>query len=191
MGRGGQIHDLLNAGLAKNGSAGLPAGVDIGMISEDRKGVSGDGSGSHVDDAGQQFSGHAVEIGQHEEQSLRGREGDGQRACQQRSVNRGCRPGLRLQLGDYKRAAEDVFQTVFRPFVTELGHGGGRGDGIDGGGFAVGVGYVGSRLTAVHSLGRAGILQGGLRVCCLSGFGIRKIHKDLLKWKFEKSSFQT
>ena len=67
MGHRRQIHDLLYAAFRKNSHTRLAAGIDIGMISEDGQCMGGNGSGGNMNHAGEQFSRHAVEIGEHQQ----------------------------------------------------------------------------------------------------------------------------
>ena len=87
MGCGRQVHNFLHAALGENGHAGLSAGIDVGMVAEDGQGMGGDGSGGHMDDAGQQLPRHAVETRQHEQQSLGSGESSGQGTGQKRAVD--------------------------------------------------------------------------------------------------------
>ena len=65
-----QIHDLLYSGTCPDGSAGLAAGIDVGVIAEDGESVGRQRTGCNVKNTRQQFSRHTVEVGDHEEQSL-------------------------------------------------------------------------------------------------------------------------
>ena len=94
MGCRGEIHDFLDAALGKHGHACLTAGINVGMIPEDGQRMCGDGSCRHMDDAGKQFPCHAVQVGQHQKQTLGGGESGGQTACQQRAVDCRCRAGF-------------------------------------------------------------------------------------------------
>ena len=52
MGNRGEVHDFLDAGGDKNGSAGLTAGIEVGMIPENGQGMGCDSSGSHMNNTG-------------------------------------------------------------------------------------------------------------------------------------------
>jgi hypothetical protein len=49
------------------GKTGLANGHDVLMVAEDRQGVGGDGPGGDMQDAGQQFTGHLVHVGDHQQ----------------------------------------------------------------------------------------------------------------------------
>ena len=98
MGHGSQIHDLLRVVLAEHGEAGLTAGHDVGMIAEDVQRVGGDGTGGHVEHAGQQLAGDLVHVRDHQQQALRRRVGGGQSAGAEGAVDGTGSAGLRLHL---------------------------------------------------------------------------------------------
>ena len=131
MGHGGQVHDLLNAALGQHGKAGLAAGHHVGVVAEDVQGVGGHGTGGDVEHAGKQLARDLVHIGDHEQQALGGGVSSGQGAGGQRAVNGAGGAGLRLHLDDLDGIAEDVFQSGGGPLVNVVGHGAGRGDGVD------------------------------------------------------------
>ena len=70
MGDPGQVHDLLDTAVGQQCKTGLPGGVHVGMVSEDRKGVGRHRSGAHVEHAGKQFTGDFVHVGDHQQKSL-------------------------------------------------------------------------------------------------------------------------
>ena len=152
MGHGSQVHDLLNVILAQHGKAGLTAGHDVGMIAEDVQSVAGHGTGGHVEHAGQQFAGDLVHIGDHQQQTLRGRVGGSQRTGCQRTVDGTGSTGLRLHLAHLDGGAEDVLLTVGCPLVHIVCHGRRRGDGVDTRHFGKGVADIRSRVVTVHGL---------------------------------------
>ena len=123
VGHGGQVHDLLHVALAQHGKAGLAAGHDVGVVAEDVQRLGGHGTGGHVEHGGQQLAGDLVHVGDHQQQTLRGGVGGGQRAGGQRAVNRTGGAGLGLHLHHLDRRAEDVLQAVGGPLVHEVGHG--------------------------------------------------------------------
>ncbi len=62
------------------------------------------------------------------------------------------RAGLGLHLTDVERLSVDVFEALARPLVRDLAHGGRGRDGVNGRGFAHGVGHMRCRGVAVHRL---------------------------------------
>ena len=132
MGHGRQVHDLLHVALAQHGKAGLAAGHDVRVITEDVQRLGGHGTGGDGEHGGQLLGCDLVHIGDHQQQTLRGGVGGGQRTCAQRAVNCTGGTGFRLHLHHLDLRAEDVLQAVGGPLVHEVRHGGRRGDGIDG-----------------------------------------------------------
>ncbi len=150
-----KVHHFLDAAAEEYGSPCLAAGIYIGVIAKDGQGMGGDSPGCHMDYPGKEFPCHTVEIRQHQQKALGGSESSGQRSRKERPVHGPCSPGLRLELGDGKTLSVYVFPVFPSPLVAEFCHGGGGGDGVDGGHLAVGIGYMGCRLVAVKGLGGA------------------------------------
>ena len=117
VGDSAQIHDFLHVGLAQHGKAGLTAGVDVGVVTEDVQRLSSDGTGGDVENCGQQLTGDLVHIGDHQEQTLRRGVGGGQRARTQRAVDGTCRARLGLHFHHLDGGAEDVLESLCGPLV--------------------------------------------------------------------------
>ena len=90
----GQIHRLLRAVGTQHRKTGLPAGVNIGMITENVQRVRRNAAGGNMDNARQQLAGDFIHIGDHQQQSLRRRIGGGQRTGCQSAVHRAGRAAL-------------------------------------------------------------------------------------------------
>ena len=100
--------------------------------------------------AGSCSAGDLVHIGDHQQQTLRGGVGGGQRTGAQRAVNCTGGAGLRLHLHHLDLRAEDVLQAVGGPLVHEVGHGGRRGDGVDGCNLRERIGNVRRCVVTIH-----------------------------------------
>ena len=146
----GQVHDFLHVGLCQHGKAGLTAGHHVAVITEDVQGVAGQGTGAHVEHAGQQLASDLVHVGDHQQQALGGRVGGGQGTRVQGAVDSTGRAGLCLHLLHLDGGAEDVLPPRRGPLVDKVSHGAGRGDGVDCCDFGKRVGYVGGSVVAVH-----------------------------------------
>ena len=72
MRHGGQIHDFLHVALGEHGEAGLAAGHNVGLVTEDGQGVRSECARRHVEDGRKQLTGDLVHIRNHEQQALRG-----------------------------------------------------------------------------------------------------------------------
>ena len=142
MGHQAQVHGFLGRVGTQEGKAGLAGARDVLMIAEDGQGVSGHGARGHMEHAGQKLARDLVHVGDHEQEALRGGEGGGQRAAHQKTVDRARGPGFGLHFADGRHLAHQVFFALSRPFVGQLTHDGRRGDGIDGGRVAHGVGDI-------------------------------------------------
>ena len=145
-----QIHNLLYTGRAEHGIAGLPAGIHVGMVAENRQRMRRECAGGHVDDVGQQLAGDLVHIGDHQQQALGRRIGRGQRTGLERPVHRARGAALRLHFRHLDRTAEQVFLPGGRPYVGHLCHNGRRGNGVDGGDVGERIGYMRGGVVAIH-----------------------------------------
>ncbi|MPN24337.1 hypothetical protein SDC9_171734 [bioreactor metagenome] len=79
---------------------------------------------------GKQLSGNFIHVGDHQQQTLRGRERRGQSARDQRAVHRARRAAFRLHLRDTHLLPEQVLASRGSPFVGDFGHRRRRSDGI-------------------------------------------------------------
>ena len=145
-----QVHDLLGIGGGKHGEAGAPAGHHVAVVAEDVQGVGGHGAGGDMDDAGELFPGDLEHVGDHEQQALGRGKGAGQGAGGQRAVHRAGCAGFRLHLHQLDLLAEYVFPAARGPAVRQLGHNGGRGDGIDGRHIGKSISHVRGGGVAIH-----------------------------------------
>ncbi|OPY77541.1 MAG: hypothetical protein A4E70_02570 [Syntrophus sp. PtaU1.Bin005] len=131
MGDQPQVHDLLGGSRGEEGKSRLTDRIDVRVVPENAEGLAGDGSGRHMEDRRQQFTGDLVHVRLHEQKALRRREGRGKRPRRQRAVNRGCRPSFGLHFHDFKRLAEDVLFFTRGPFAAVFPDGARRRNRID------------------------------------------------------------
>ena len=162
VGDAADVHAFLHGGGGQHGKAGLTAGHGVGVIAEDGDGVGADGTGGDVHDARQHGTGNAEHGRDHQHQALGGGVGGGQRAGLQRAVHGAAGAGLGLELHQLHGLAEEVLFAVGGPVVDVVGHGAGRGDGVDGGDFGERIAYVCGGLVAVHRFEDFGISHWGL-----------------------------
>ena len=131
VGDTGQIHHFLHRRGGEHGEARLAGRHHILMVAEDRERLRRQRTGRNMEHAGEQLARNFVHIGNHQQETLRCREGRSQRPALQRSVHgTGC-TGLGLHLNDFHGLAEDVFAALGRPFVHEFRHSRRRRDGVD------------------------------------------------------------
>mmetsp|Transcript_373 Transcript_373/g.902 ORF Transcript_373/g.902 Transcript_373/m.902 type:complete len:222 (-) Transcript_373:54-719(-) len=121
------------------------------MISEDRERLACQGPRCHMEDARHKLSCDLVHVGNHEQETLRGRESRGQSAHGQASMYSASRSRFGLQLRNAHGHAENVAQALRRPGLGELSHGRGRRDGEDEAIIAQAVGHVSCGLAPVPS----------------------------------------
>ena len=119
----GQVHRLLDAAFSQHGKAGLPAGHDVALVTEDTEGIGAQGAGCHVEDTRQQFAGNLVHIRDHQQQALGSRIRRGERTGLQRTVYSPGRTAFGLHFDDFDSLAEHVFDTLGRPFIDMFSHG--------------------------------------------------------------------
>ena len=164
MGDEAHVHDFLHGVGREHGKARLTASHDIGVVAENAEGVRRERSGGDMEDAGEQFARDLVHIGDHEEKTLAGGEGGGQRACGKRAVNGARRACLGLHLGYFKDIAEDVLSALTRPLVAVFRHGRGGGDGVN-------SRNIGKRIRYMRRSGitvDCHLFHRDLRISCLS-----------------------
>ena len=155
-GDGAEVRDtchvvsLLDRAARQHGEAGVAAGHDILVVAVDGEGVGSQRTGADVEDAGQQFAGDLVHVGQHQHEALAGGIGAGQRTALQRAVDGAGSAALVLHLTNLHRLAEEVLPALGAPLIDELCHGGRGSDGIDGRDLRKGIGSVCRRRIAVH-----------------------------------------
>ena len=136
---GGQVRHQRHVGRLLHGvggqhrKAGLAAGHDVAVIAKDVQRVIRQRARGDVEHARHQLAGDLVHVRDHQQQTLGSGERGGHRAGGQGAVHgaRGAR--LRLHLGHADRLAEQVETPVGGPLVGHLGHGGRRGDRVNGG----------------------------------------------------------
>ena len=97
----------------------------------------------------EEFAGDLVEVGNHQQEALRGGERRRQRTAEEAAMDGAGDTGLGLELGDAGHLSPEVFFAGGGPFVAGLGHRGGRGDRVDGDELVEPVGDGGDGLVGV------------------------------------------
>ena len=152
MGDQGQVHAFLHRGGAEEGKTGLAAGHDVLVVTEDGQRVGSQGTGRNMEDAGKQFTGDLVHVGDHEQQALGSGVGAGQGAGGQHAVHGTGGTGFGLHFNNFKLLAEHVLLALAGPDVGVLAHRRGRGDRVDRRHLAERVGNVRRRVIPVDGL---------------------------------------
>ena len=118
----GKVHNFLYAGFAEHCASGLTTGINIGMITENRKSMCGNCAGRNVEYARKQFAGNLVKVRDHEQKALGSGIGCGQRTGCKRTVHSTGSTGLRLHLGNLNNITENVLPTFGCPLIYMLRH---------------------------------------------------------------------
>ncbi len=103
VGDEGHIVGLLDGLGGEEGEAGGAGSHDIGVVTVDVEGLAGDGTGSDVEDAGEELTGDLVHVGDHEEEALGGGEGGAEATGGEGAVDGTGGTGLGLHLDDGTR----------------------------------------------------------------------------------------
>ncbi len=135
----GQIVDLLHRASGDQAPPGVAAAHHIGVVAEDRQGVSRHGARGDVDHAGAELTRDLVHVGDHQQQALGGGEGHSECTAGERAMDSTGRAGLGLHLHHAQLLAEDVGAPLGRPLVRHLAHAGRGCDRIDRGDIGKGV----------------------------------------------------
>ena len=131
MGDKSHIHGFLHAVGGEHRETGLAAGHNVAVIAKDGQRVRGQRAGGNMEDAGKQFAGDLVHVGDHQQQALRSSVGRSERARDERAVHSARSAGFGLHLVDMHSLAEQVQTAMRRPFVDVFSHRRGRRNGED------------------------------------------------------------
>jgi hypothetical protein len=131
VGNQGEVVGLLHGFGGEEDAAGGAAGHDVGVVAEDREALGGERAGAHVQGQRHELAGDLVEVGNHQQEALRGGERGRERAREERAVHGTGGAALGLHFHDARDLAPEVGFAGGGPFVARLGHGRGRGDRID------------------------------------------------------------
>ena len=122
---------FLNRVGSDHGKAGLTAGHNVGMVTENRKRMISQRTGTHVENARKQLAGDLVHVRDHQQKALGRREGRRQRARLQRAVHGAGRAGFGLHLRNADLLSKQVHSIMRCPIVCDFGHRRRRGDRVD------------------------------------------------------------
>ena len=129
------IVGFLNGVGAEHREAGLTAGHNVAVVTENAETLASERAGGNVEDRRSELTGDLVHVGDHEEQALRRRKGRRQRAGRQRTVHGTGGAAFGFHFDDRGNRAPDVRLRERGELIARLGHGRGRGDRIDRGHF--------------------------------------------------------
>ena len=148
-GDGGKIARLLHARRHQNGATGTTGGHQIALIAEDREGLGGDGTASHMQHHRREFTGPAVEVGQHQQQPLGGGEAGGKRTGLQGAMEGPGGTSLALHLHHAGHGAPEIGPDLSRPGIRRFTHRRGGRDRVEGDHLTEAIGHPRHRLVAI------------------------------------------
>ena len=126
-----RVHHFLHRVRSEQGPSGLAHGHHVLVIAEDRESLCCEGARRNVHDRGRKFAGDLVHVGDHQQQSLGGGEGCGERAGLQSAVKRSGSSAFALHFNYEGNRVPDVGLVFGRPLVGPFAHRRGWGDRID------------------------------------------------------------
>ncbi len=155
--RGGMRHEgevvrLLDGAGREHRPPRRPGVHHVAVVTEDREGVSSESASSDVDDRGCQLAGDLEHVRNHQEESLRRREGRRQGTLLEGAVHRTRRAALGLHLDHVGNLAPQVRPFRGRPVVGVLRHRRGGGDREDRDHLAHRIRDARGRFVAVEAL---------------------------------------
>ena len=152
VGHRAQVHDLLGIGAAQHGISRGTAGHHVTVVAKDRQRMGRQRPGGNMGHPRQQAAGNLVHIRDHQQKALGSGERGGQCPGGQGAVDRAGSASLRLHDGDLYWLAEHILPPLGRPFIRQLCHHRGWGNGIDCRDFRKGICHMGRRSIAIHCL---------------------------------------
>ena len=111
------VHALLHVIAGQHSPTGLAHAHDVAVVAEDGQSVSGQSSRGNMEDRGGQLTGDLVHIRNHEQETLRGREGARQRAGLQGSVHSAAGAAFGLHFHDAGHRAPDILCAARAPSI--------------------------------------------------------------------------
>ena len=149
---GGEVHDLLHAGLGQHRAPRLAGSHDILMVTEDIQARCSQRTCGDVEHARQQLASNLIQVRDQQQETLRCRVGRRQRASLQGTMYGTSGTALGLHLDDADLLAEQVLLAVRRELIYVLRHRRGWRDRVDGSHIGECIGYIGGSRVAVHGL---------------------------------------
>ncbi len=125
------IHNLLNRVRREHCEPCGPGSHDVAVVAEDGECLGGKGPGGNMEHGGCQLAGDLEHIRDHQQETLRSREGGRERSGLQRTMHRSGRSPFALHLGDRRDCPPEVFSPLSRPLIGPFPHVRGGGDGVN------------------------------------------------------------
>jgi len=147
----GQVHAFLHGGGSKEAETGLAGSHHVLMVAKNGQGMGGQCASRNMKNAGKKFAGDFVHVGDHEQQTLRGRVGGGKSTGGKHAVHCASGASFGLHFTHVNGLAEQVFGALGGQLVHDFAHNGRGGNGVNGCRFRQSVGNVRGGVVAVHS----------------------------------------
>ena len=149
VGHGGEVVSGLHTLGTEHCEARLPAGHHVGMVAENREGMRRQRACGHVHDERGEFAGDLVHVGDHQQQTLGGREGRAEGARLQGAVDGAGSAAFGLHFRHRRDGSPDVLLALGGPFIRELAHRARWGNRVNGNNFGYSMGNGGYRLVGI------------------------------------------
>ena len=149
-GNGGKVAGLLHRRGAENPATAAAGGHHVAVVAKDRQALGRQRAGRHVQHCRGELPRQLVEVGDHQQQPLAGREGGGERPGLQGAMHGAGGPRFALQLHHRRHAAPEVGPALRGPGISPLTHRRGRRDRVDGDHLIEAVGHPGHGLVAIN-----------------------------------------
>jgi len=146
-----EVHNLLRGRGSEHRKAGAAHAHHVAVVSENGQRMRGQRACGNMEHARQHFTRDFIHVGDHQQKSLRGGVGGGQRAGLERAVYRAGSSAFGLHFDDLHRFAEQIFFAVCRPGIHMLRHRRRGCDGENTGNFGECIRDVSRGLVAVHN----------------------------------------
>ena len=122
VGHESEVLAFLHAAGGEHGETGLAAGHHVGMVTENRKTLHGEGTSSHMEDRGGQFARNLVHVRDHQEKTLGSGEGRGEGTGLQSTVNGTGSATFGLHFKHAGNLSPNILLACSTPVVGVLSH---------------------------------------------------------------------
>ncbi len=118
------VHGFLNGIGNEHSKASLASGHNVLVVAKDGQGMSSKSTCRNVENAWKEFTRNLVHVWNHEQKTLRRREGRGQCTAAKATVNSASGTSFGLKLTNGHSLAKDILFPLRSPFVRYFTHGG-------------------------------------------------------------------
>ena len=116
------VHNFLNASCTEHCKTCLSCGINVSVISENRKSMRRKSTSRNMKNAWKKFSRDFIHVRNHQKKTLRSRICGSQSSGLKGTVNSSRRSSFRLHFNNLYRFAENIFLSFCRPFISIFCH---------------------------------------------------------------------